>query len=78
MPLCRAAHCAPRAWQRRAATIEQGNIMDDEDFTQLDDPAFLAERSRVRGEIEALTALYAALTAEFDRRAAGAWKAASR
>jgi hypothetical protein len=52
--------------------------MDDEDFTQLDDPAFLAERSRVRGEIEALTALYAALTAEFDRRAATAWKLESR
>jgi hypothetical protein len=52
--------------------------MDDEDFTQLDDPAFLAERSRVRGEIETLTARYAALTAEFDRRAAAAWKVESR
>jgi hypothetical protein len=47
----------------------------DEDFTQLDDPAFLAERTRVRETIESLTERYKALTAEFDRRAAAKWKA---
>ena len=47
----------------------------DEDLTQLDDPAFLAERARVRETIESLTERYAALTAEFDRRAAAKWKA---
>jgi hypothetical protein len=47
----------------------------DEDFTQLDDPAFLAERTRVRETIESLTKRYEALNAEFDRRAAAKWKA---
>ena len=45
----------------------------DEDFTKLDDPAFLAERTRVRETIESLTERYDALTAEFDRRAAAKW-----
>jgi hypothetical protein len=49
-----------------------------EDFTQLDDPAFLAEYRRVRETIEALTDRYAALTAEFDRRAAAKWQAEVR
>jgi hypothetical protein len=47
----------------------------DEDFTQLDDPAFLAERTRVRETIESLTERYKALTAEFDRRATAKWTA---
>jgi hypothetical protein len=52
--------------------------MSDEDFSQLDDPAFLAERSRVRQTIEALTERYEALNAEFDRRAAAKWNQDSR
>jgi hypothetical protein len=50
----------------------------EEDFTQLDDPAFLAERRRVRQTIEALTERYEALTAEFDRRATAKWTAEAR
>jgi hypothetical protein len=46
----------------------------DEDLTQLDDPAFLAERKRVRETIESLSERYEALNAEFDRRAAAKWK----
>jgi hypothetical protein len=46
---------------------------NDEDFTQLDDPTFLAERTRVRETIESLTERYKALTAEYDRRAAAKW-----
>jgi hypothetical protein len=58
-----------------AAVSESRKAMhdSDEDFTQLDDPAFLAERTRVRETIEALTERYKALTAEFDRRAAAKW-----
>jgi hypothetical protein len=58
--------------------------MDDEssDFSQLDDPTFLAERRRVREELEhapenapspELAARYQLLNAEFDRRATAAW-----
>ena len=57
--------------------------MDDaEDFTQLDDPAFLAERRRVRGLIEGtpgdeqspeLAERYRRLDDEFLRRASAAW-----
>ncbi len=49
-----------------------------DDFSALDDPAFLAERVRVREAIAALTERYEALTAEFDRRAAAKWKAEVR
>jgi len=61
--------------------------MDDaEDFTRLDDPAFLAERRRVRGLIERtpadeqspeLTGRYQRLNDEFLRRASAAWAQAS-
>jgi hypothetical protein len=57
--------------------------MDDaEDFTQLDDPAFLAERRRVRSLIEGtpadeqspeLVERYRRLDDEFLRRASAAW-----
>lgn len=46
------------------------------DFSEMDDPTFLAERARVREAIAALTERYEALTGEFDRRAAAQWKAA--
>jgi hypothetical protein len=55
-----------------------------QDLAALDDPAFLAERRRVREELEGtptdrdeLTARYAALDAEFIRRARAAWAQAS-
>jgi hypothetical protein len=49
--------------------------MSDEDLSQLDDPAFLTERRRVRETIEALQARMEKLNEEFDRRAAAKWKA---
>jgi len=55
---------------------------DDTDLTQLDDQEFLAERRRVREELEhrpeasaELTARYQVLDAEFLRRARIAWTA---
>jgi hypothetical protein len=50
-----------------------------DDFEVMDDPEFLAERRRVRTELETqpsaeLTARYAALDDEFIRRAGAAWK----
>jgi hypothetical protein len=57
------------------------------DFRDLDDPAFLAERARVRGLLEhcpensadraGLERVYAVMTQEFDRRAYAAWTAAT-
>jgi hypothetical protein len=59
--------------------------MTTTDFTKLDDPEFLAERRRVREELEhapehsadrdKLTEVYADLDAEFIRRARNAWQA---
>jgi hypothetical protein len=75
-------HCAPPAGVARATAVgtskNRGKAMEDDDFSELDDPAFLSERARVRGEIEALTVRYAALTVEFDRRASAVWKEESR
>jgi hypothetical protein len=52
--------------------------MDDELRIQaMDDPEFLAERSRVRETIEALQERYDMLNSEFDRRAAAKWAAGS-
>jgi hypothetical protein len=57
-------------------------MTSDEDFSQLDDPEFLAERSRVRAELEHmpenagspdLTDRYQKLNDEFLRRASAAW-----
>jgi hypothetical protein len=57
---------------------------EDSDFTKLDDPAFLAERKRVREELERapaaneeLAAHYQQLNDEFIRRARAAWSQAS-
>ena len=61
--------------------------VSDEDFSRLDDPQFLDERRRVREELEhtskhaasaGLAARYAALNAEFDRRAAAVWNPGGR
>jgi hypothetical protein len=49
----------------------------DDEFTQLDDPAFLAERTRVREELADLTERYRKLNEEFDRRARAEWTPAS-
>jgi hypothetical protein len=57
-------------------------MTSDEDFTQLSDPAFLAERRRVREALEhtpehelsaSLTDRYQRLNDEFLRRARLAW-----
>jgi hypothetical protein len=48
----------------------------DDDFTALDDPAFLAERKRVRDELQELAERYQKLNDEFDRRARAAWTSA--
>lgn len=57
-------------------------------FLRLDDPAFLAERARVRERLARLPdnaegraeleRLYEAMNLEFDRRAAAAWATADR
>ena len=44
-------------------------MTSDDDFTRLDDPALLAERARVRDELQALTERYRKLDDEFIRRA---------
>ncbi len=54
--------------------------MADDELATMDDPELLAERQRVREELErtpaassTLTARYAALTDEFIHRARAAW-----
>jgi hypothetical protein len=51
--------------------------MATDDFNQLDDPAFLAERARVREEPQELTERFRKLNEEFDRRARAAWASAN-
>ncbi len=48
------------------------------DIRQLSDPDFLAERTRVRETIEALTERLADLDEEFINRARAAWTEAAR
>jgi hypothetical protein len=67
--------------------MPQPQNTEQADFSQLSDPDFLAERKRVREALAEVTeqspgrtmlaARYEALSAEFDRRASRAWKAAS-
>ena len=67
--------------------MSQSPSTEPADFRQLADPEFLAERRRVREPLERapeespgrarLAARYAAMSAEFDRRATRAWTAAS-
>jgi hypothetical protein len=52
-------------------------MTSDDEFTQLDDPAFLAERKRVREELQMLTERYRRLNEEFDRRARAKWATAN-
>jgi hypothetical protein len=53
-------------------------MSDSDDFTAMNDPDFLAEYSRVRETLEALTDRMRKLTSEFDRRAGIAWASAGR
>lgn len=48
-------------------------MTSDSEFTQLDDPAFLAERTRVHAELDQMTERCRKLDEEFDRRARAAW-----
>jgi hypothetical protein len=48
-----------------------------DDITQMNDPDFLAEYSRTREGLEALTDHMRKLTEEFDRRAAAQWASVS-
>lgn len=67
--------------------MPQSPSTEQNDFRQLADPDFLAERKRVREALErepeqspgraGLAARYEAMSAEFDRRASKAWTAAS-
>jgi hypothetical protein len=68
------------AGRTRVATPEDKAMTSDDDFTLLDDPAFLAERKRVREALEyapeanaELTGRYVKLNEEFLRRARVAW-----
>lgn len=74
-----------RATAGHAITEQAGKAMsDDDDFSELDDPTFLAARRLVREEVErtpegelsaTLTARYEAMNVEFLRRARIAWEA---
>ena len=48
-------------------------MTSDDHITQLDDPALLTERTRVREELAALAERYRTLSEELGRRAAGLW-----
>ena len=50
----------------------------DDDFSAMNDPDFLAERSRVKDTIEALTERLAKFDDEFIRRAAAKWQEETR
>jgi hypothetical protein len=53
-------------------------MTDSGDFASMSDPDFLAERTRVREELQELTERFQKLNEEFDRRARAAWTQASR
>jgi hypothetical protein len=48
-------------------------MTDSGDFAAMSDPDFLAERTRVRAELQELTERFRLLNEEFDRRARAAW-----
>jgi hypothetical protein len=52
-------------------------MTDNGDFAAMSDPDFLAERTRVREELQELTERFQLLNEEFDRRARAAWARAS-
>ena len=52
-------------------------MSDSGDFATMSDPDFLAERTRVREELQELTERFRMLNEEFDRRARAAWRPAN-
>jgi hypothetical protein len=48
-------------------------MSDGGEFAAMTDPEFLAERRRVREELQILTERYRKINQEFDRRAQTAW-----
>ncbi len=52
-------------------------MSDSGEFAAMSDPDFLAERRRVREELQELTERCRLLDREFDRRARAAWTPAS-
>jgi hypothetical protein len=52
-------------------------MSDSDDFIAMNDPDFLAEYSRVRNTLEALSDRMRKLTEKFDRRARAQWTSAS-
>jgi hypothetical protein len=61
---------------RGGPSSSKGRAMSD-DITRMNDPDFLAEYSRTREDLEALTDHMRKLTEEFDRRAAAQWASVS-
>jgi hypothetical protein len=57
---------------------KESAMADSDDIRRMSDPDFLAERSRVREAIEALTERLAELDEEFIKRAGAAWTEAVR
>ena len=53
-------------------------MSDSDDFTAMNDPDFLAEYSRVRNTLKAVSDRMRKLTEEFDRRAGAKWASASQ
>ena len=48
-------------------------MSDSGEFEAMSDPEFLAERSRVRDELQQLSERYRLMNIEFDRRAGARW-----
>jgi hypothetical protein len=74
----------PATGRTTSRNPRETQVMADDELARMDDPDFLAERRRVREELErtpaasaSLTARYAALDEEFIRRARAAWARAS-
>jgi hypothetical protein len=51
-------------------------MSDSGDFAAMSDPDFLAERTRVREQLQELTERFRMLNEEFDQRARAAWRSA--
>jgi hypothetical protein len=62
----------------RHLSRQESTMTSEDEFTRLDDPAFLAERRRVREELQELIERYRRINEEFDRRARVTWATAGR
>jgi hypothetical protein len=71
------AACRPPPTEGGGGTLHlrarEKAMADSDDIRQMSDPAFLAERTRVRETIGALTERLAELDDEFIKRARAAW-----